>query len=138
MIAGNAWAYSDDFCRYADKPPVKVCDSEYFGIDALNRLYEAADGSWVCLEVHTDAEFTSLSTTGLGIAELASDERFATPTARAIHDDELEASLAAEFATRPANQWEGALSAVGVGCVEVNMKGRRCSRRTIRSCGRPD
>ncbi|MBV9512089.1 MAG: CoA transferase, partial [Caulobacteraceae bacterium] len=53
MIAYNAWAYSDDFCTYAGKPPVPLCDEEDFGLGALERLYPAADATWLCLTVRS-------------------------------------------------------------------------------------
>ena len=34
MISGNAWCYSDDFCTYDGKPPIPLCDSEYYGTGA--------------------------------------------------------------------------------------------------------
>ena len=82
MIGGNAWAYSDDFCSYAGKPPTALCDSEYYGTSALDRVYEAAEGSWVSLAVKTDAEFSALLE-AVDLPELASDERFASAAARA-------------------------------------------------------
>jgi crotonobetainyl-CoA:carnitine CoA-transferase CaiB-like acyl-CoA transferase len=123
MIGGNAWAYSDDFCDYAGKPPVPLCDSEYYGTSALDRVYQAVGDGWVCLAVRTDAEFSALVKT-MGLAELASDERFATAEARAAHDAALQEVLAAGFRQKAAGEWESALTAAGVGCVEVNMLGQ--------------
>ena len=123
MIGGNAWAYSDDFCSYAGKPPTVLCDSEYYGTGALDRVYEAAEGSWVCLAVKTDAEFSALLGV-IGRPELATDERFASAATRAVHDDELVDLLGACFAEKPAAEWESELSAVRVGCVNVNLLGQ--------------
>ena len=122
MISGNAWCYSDDFCTYDGKPAVVVCDSEYFGTSAVDRLYETADG-WVCLAVRTPHEFESLLGT-LGLPELATDPRFATSAARAANDDALAAAFGARFKEKPAAEWEAALLAVDVGCVEAYMKGQ--------------
>jgi crotonobetainyl-CoA:carnitine CoA-transferase CaiB-like acyl-CoA transferase len=122
MIAGNAWAYSDDFCAYEDKPAVPICDDEYYGLHALERLYETASG-WVCVVAITGAEWRALAGT-LGAPELAEDARFATEDARLQHDDELVAVLGELFATRPASEWEAAFSAAGVGCVEVFLEGQ--------------
>jgi crotonobetainyl-CoA:carnitine CoA-transferase CaiB-like acyl-CoA transferase len=120
MIGGNAWAYSDDFCSYAGKPPTPLCDSEYYGTAALDRLYEAAGDTWVSLAVRSDGEFAAL----LGALGLETDERFATASARAEHDDELASLLGNAFAERVAAEWESTLTAVRVGCVEVNLKGQ--------------
>jgi len=123
MIGGNAWAYSDDFCDYAGKLPIPLCDSEYYGTSALDRLYEAGGDGWVCLAVRTDAEFSALLDV-IGLPELATDERFATESARAQYDDELIELLGKLLKDRSATEWESALSAARVGCVEVNMKGQ--------------
>jgi crotonobetainyl-CoA:carnitine CoA-transferase CaiB-like acyl-CoA transferase len=112
MISGNAWAYSDDFCTYNGKPPIPLCDSEYYGTSALDRVYEAANGSWVCLTVQTDDEFDALVRT------------LRVPEARDANNDELESLLAAKFAERPAAEWESELTAADVGCVECNLFGQ--------------
>jgi crotonobetainyl-CoA:carnitine CoA-transferase CaiB-like acyl-CoA transferase len=112
MIGGNAWAYSDDFCSYAGKPPVPLCDSEYYGTSALDRLYAAADGSWVALAVRSQGELSRLLN-AVGISDTVTED-----------DDELVSVLGKCFAERPAAEWESLLSAVRVGCVEVNTKGQ--------------
>ena len=123
MIGGNAWAYSDDFCRYEGKPPIPLCDSEYYGTGALDRVYPASGDGWVCLAVWSDSEFAALAG-ALGMPELTGDKRFAGKAARAEHDDELVALLTKKLAEKPAAEWESALSAARVGCVEVNMVGQ--------------
>lgn len=122
MIAGNAWCYSDDFCTYEGKPPMLLGDDDYHGTSALDRVYPAANGTWICLVVPTDREFVALAT-ALGKPELGSDERFSTAAARAFNDAALVTTLGACFTTRPATEWESVLSAVRVGCVEANLKG---------------
>lgn len=123
MIAGNALAYSDDFCTYDGKPPVALCDDDYFGTSALDRVYPAADGTWVCLVVRTDAEFSALATI-VGEPALASDERFVDVTARVKSDDALVVALGSRFATRPALEWEALCTPARVGCVAVTMTGQ--------------
>jgi crotonobetainyl-CoA:carnitine CoA-transferase CaiB-like acyl-CoA transferase len=123
MIGGNAWAYSDDFCSYDGKPLIPLCDSEYYGTGAVDRVYPASGDGWVCLAVRTDAEFAALLE-ALELAELVTDERFASRAARAENDDELQTLLAARFTERPAAEWESVLTAARVGCVEVNMAGQ--------------
>ena len=123
MIGGNAWAYADDFCSYEGKPPVPLCDDEYYGTSALDRVYRAAEGTWVCVAVRSDAEFERLVGT-IGLPELATDERFAGAEDRAANDDALIAALGARFAEKPAAEWEASLCGVRVGCVAVNMQGQ--------------
>jgi crotonobetainyl-CoA:carnitine CoA-transferase CaiB-like acyl-CoA transferase len=123
MIAGNAWAYSDDFCSYAGKPPVALCDDENWGTSALDRLYAAAEDTYVCLAVRSERDFRSLVSV-MGLPDVADDERFKTDTGRREHDTALSAALAARFGDKPAAEWESALTAADVGCVEVNTAGQ--------------
>jgi crotonobetainyl-CoA:carnitine CoA-transferase CaiB-like acyl-CoA transferase len=123
MIAGNAWAYSDDFCTYDGKPPVALCDDENWGTSALDRLYAAAEDTWVCLAVRSEREFRSLVSV-MGMSDVADDERFATEVGRREHDAALGAALAARFRDKPAAAWESALTAADVGCVAVNTDGQ--------------
>jgi crotonobetainyl-CoA:carnitine CoA-transferase CaiB-like acyl-CoA transferase len=123
MIGGNAWAYADDFCSYEGKPPVPLCDDEYYGTSALDRVYQAGEDTWVCVAVRSDTEFERLVGT-IGLPELATDERFARAEDRAANDDSLVAALGVRFAEKPAPEWEASLSGVRVGCVAVNMQGQ--------------
>jgi crotonobetainyl-CoA:carnitine CoA-transferase CaiB-like acyl-CoA transferase len=122
MIGSNAWAYSDDFCAYDGKPPASQCDDEYYGTSALERVYQTAEGGWVCLAVRSDAEFRAALST-LGLPELAGDPRFANAAARAENDARLISEISAAFAKRSASEWEFSLTAAGVGCASVTMEG---------------
>ncbi len=121
MIAGNAWAYSDDFCTYKNKRPMLICDEEYYGIHALERVYPTKEG-WVQLVVRNDREVHDFLS-AVGKADLLNDLRFATPESRLNNTDALIAELEPVFASRTAAEWEASLSAEGIGCVECNMKG---------------
>ena len=112
MISGNAWCYSDDFCTYDGKPPIRLCDSEYYGTRALDRVYETAEG-WICLAVRTQREFEAL-VSALDLPE----------EARSAGEDALAAMLASRFKEKPAADWETTLLAADVGCVEAFMKGQ--------------
>ncbi|MCT7657195.1 CaiB/BaiF CoA transferase family protein [Mycobacterium deserti] len=112
MIGGNAWAYSDDFCTYEGKPTIPLCDSEYYGTSALDRVYPASEGGWVCLAVRSDAEFAALRDM-MGLGDVT-----------AADDDALESALTARFAQKTAAEWEAQLTAARVGCVEVNTMGQ--------------
>jgi crotonobetainyl-CoA:carnitine CoA-transferase CaiB-like acyl-CoA transferase len=122
MISGNAWCYADDFCSYTGKPPVAVCDDDYFGLSALERVYPAAEG-WVCLVVRTAREWRAL-TEVIGRPELATDPRFATEQARQANDSELTRVLGARFAEQPSAAWEELLSQADVGCVVAGLQGQ--------------
>jgi crotonobetainyl-CoA:carnitine CoA-transferase CaiB-like acyl-CoA transferase len=122
MIGSNAWAYSDDFNHYDGKPPLALCDSEYFGINALYRNYETAGGTWVTLALTTEGEWEAL-VGSIGIDGLGTDPRFATAEGRSTHDRELIALLEARLMDRNASDWEADLNAAGVGCVAAFMGG---------------
>ena len=121
MIAGNAMAYSDDFCTYEGKPSARLCDDENYGTSALDRVYEAADGTWLCLHVPTDAEFDALAG---AIGEALRDPQFSDASSRARNDDQLGAALADAFRAKPAAAWQRELTECGVGCAEVAMAGQ--------------
>lgn len=123
MIGGNALAYSDDFCSYEGKPPSALCDEECYGTGALDRVYRAAEGTWVYLSARLDSEFDAL-VRELGRPELAGDERFGSDATRRDHDPDLARVLGELFALRPAAEWEALLSKAGVGCVEADTRGQ--------------
>ena len=121
MISANAWCYADDFCSYAGKPATPVCDDDYFGLSALERVYPAAQG-WVCLVVRTEGEWRAL-TDAISLPELAADPRFATAADRQCNDEELIRILGARFAEQNSAAWEELLSEADVGCVDVGFAG---------------
>jgi len=122
MIAGNAWAYADDFCTYEGKPARPLCDEDYYGLHALERLYPAADGTWLCIALCTQREFEDLAS-AMGAPTLAADPRFATTDARRENDGALIAALSEAFLRRPALEWEQRLSAADVGGAAVSPQG---------------
>lgn len=126
MIGSNAWAYADDFCAYAGKPPAEITDDEYWGVSGLDRLYEAGEDTFVCVSVYSDQDFTRLMDL-LGAPDVISDARFATRAARAEHDDELIVTIAELLSTRPAAAWEKAAIEARVGVVAVAMEGHGIS-----------
>jgi crotonobetainyl-CoA:carnitine CoA-transferase CaiB-like acyl-CoA transferase len=123
MIGSNAWCYSDDFCTYAGKPPVPLCDDDAMGIHALERVYPAADGSWVQLAVRTQRELDQLMST-IGRPELLDDPRFSSADSRAANDAALIKELSSVFIGRSADEWEADLTAADVGCVACDLKGQ--------------
>jgi crotonobetainyl-CoA:carnitine CoA-transferase CaiB-like acyl-CoA transferase len=114
MLGGNALCYSDDFCTYREKPQLPRSDAESYGLNALYRLYRAADG-WVFLAAPTEREWGDLIK-ALDAPQLAAAQRFASSEARRANDDALIGALADIIATRPGAELEATLSAVGVGC----------------------
>jgi crotonobetainyl-CoA:carnitine CoA-transferase CaiB-like acyl-CoA transferase len=110
MIAYNA--------SYAGQPATRPADDQFFGMNALYRMYRAADG-YVFLAAPLPREWPALTKAMSPYVDLHADERFADADSRAAHDDELIAALTPVFATKTTLQWEHELSAQDVGCVEV-------------------
>ncbi|MGE3960087.1 MAG: CaiB/BaiF CoA transferase family protein [Dehalococcoidia bacterium] len=118
MMTANAYANLDDFVAYDGKPERAAPLPGLTGLNALYRLYEAAEG-WVFLAAPTDREWRAL-VRALEAPSLLEDARFATPEARAAHDTELGEALAAHFRARPAGAWERVLAAADVACVRAD------------------
>jgi crotonobetainyl-CoA:carnitine CoA-transferase CaiB-like acyl-CoA transferase len=103
---------------YAGRPETKTTDDQFFGLNALYRMYRAGDG-WVFLAAPLAREWPALAKAMSPYVDLHADERFAGPASRAEHDDALIEALTPVFATKSAADWEHELSAQDVGCVEV-------------------
>ncbi len=121
MLLGNAYANLDDFLSYEGKPERPLVDADLYGLNALYRLYPAAEG-WVFLACVTNDEWRELCT-ALDRAGLRDDPRFATAAARRANDAALAALLAEAFATRTADAWEEQLTAQDVACVRADRAG---------------
>jgi len=122
MIGANAMAYADDFCTYEGKPPALITDDEYWGVGALDRLYEAAEDTYVCVAVYSDVDFGRFAEL-IGAPQLADDPRFATVDARAENDADLLKEVTHRLGARPAGDWETDAIKLRVGCVAVSMAG---------------
>lgn len=101
---------------YAGRPDIATCDEDFLGMGALYRLYPAADG-WVFLAAPKDEEWDDLVAALVPYVDLAGDDRFATPAARADNDGALSEVLAGVFAKRDKIDWENELTSQDVGCV---------------------
>jgi crotonobetainyl-CoA:carnitine CoA-transferase CaiB-like acyl-CoA transferase len=110
MIAYNA--------SYASRPAETAADEQFFGMNALYRMYRAADG-YVFLAAPLPREWPALTKALSPYVDLHADERFADAESRAQHDDELIDALTTVFAAKTKLEWERELSAQDVGCVEV-------------------
>jgi len=103
---------------YPSRPADRASDDEFFGMNALYRMYRAADG-YVFLAAPLPREWPALAKAMSPYVDLHADERFADADARAAHDDDLIAALTQVFATKTKLEWEHELTAQDVGCVEV-------------------
>ena len=80
--------------------------------------FHAADQS-IALAVGTDGQFARLCAV-LGLAPLASDERFATNPQRVAHREELRTALETELRTRSAAAWIEAFTEANIPAGRVN------------------
>lgn len=118
MLCANGYALSEQWIRYEGKEARRELDADLLGLDALYRLYETAEG-WVFLACFGQEEWEALCG-ALGEPGLTEDGWFASPEARAEHDEALAAALAAVFKRRAADDWEADLAPQGVGCVRAD------------------
>jgi crotonobetainyl-CoA:carnitine CoA-transferase CaiB-like acyl-CoA transferase len=118
MLCTTAYALSEDAVQYSGRPQRRTADLLLYGISALYRLYEAADG-WVFLACPQPREWPLLSAALAEECTLAADERFRTADDRARDDAALAEVLATVFRRHPAQVWEERLTAHDVACVEV-------------------
>jgi crotonobetainyl-CoA:carnitine CoA-transferase CaiB-like acyl-CoA transferase len=103
---------------YTSRPAETAADEQFFGMNALYRMYRAADG-YVFLAAPLPREWPALAKAMSPYVDLHADERFADAESRVQHDDELIAALTTVFASKTKLEWERELSAQDVGCVEV-------------------
>src|ERR1700761_2598076 len=77
---------------YATRPAETAADEQFFGMNALYRMYRAADG-YVFLAAPLPREWPALAKAMSPYVDLHADERFTDAESRAAHDDELIAAL---------------------------------------------
>jgi crotonobetainyl-CoA:carnitine CoA-transferase CaiB-like acyl-CoA transferase len=118
MMLSNAYTLSEHFIDYAGRPPRVFPDAGMHGLHALYRLYPAGEG-WVFVAAGEDRDFARLCD-AVGRPDLAADGRFATAEARARSQEDLVSELEGIFKGRRAQDWEDALTTVGVACVQAH------------------
>lgn len=119
MLQSCAHCLAEDMVEYDGRPAPLTADAEAYGLSALYRLYEAADG-WIFLAAPSPHEWESLVaalTERDGGAALASDSRFATADLRQANDAALAEMIAGVIRQRTARDWETDLIARDIGCV---------------------
>jgi crotonobetainyl-CoA:carnitine CoA-transferase CaiB-like acyl-CoA transferase len=121
MLQANAWANADEAYDYRERPPYNLPDAQCYGLNALYRLYQTAQG-WVFLACVSDREWKAFSG-AVDRTDWPADPRFATASARKEHDGELATEVGRIFASKSAEQWERMLTAAGVACVATSASG---------------
>ena len=118
MMGANAYANSDDFIWYEDKPERPDLGDTLLGPDATYRLYECSEG-WVFLGLFLEKEWIQFCN-AIESPELASDRRFRTRQDRVQNRDQLENLLSSLFIGDTADNWELLLATIGLGCVRAD------------------
>lgn len=118
MLATAQQALIPHNVSYASRPVIATADKDFYGLNALYRMYRCADG-WVFLAAPLPQEWPALAKAMAPYVDLDADDRFASPSSRAQHDGALVAALQAVFATKTKLEWEHELTSQDVGCVEV-------------------
>lgn len=77
-----------------------------------NNAYRTSDGRDIMV-ISINDKFWAILAKALGLAEMITDERFATKAARLRNRAELDRRVAAAFATKTMAQWDAELSAAG-------------------------
>ncbi|NYI75524.1 CaiB/BaiF CoA-transferase family protein [Nocardioides panzhihuensis] len=103
---------------YEGKGETPHPDPDFYGLNALYRLYQSNDG-WVFLAAPEADEWDDLVKGLASHVDLGADERFSTPELRVENDSDLAEVLAGVFAKGAKRDWETDLTAADVGCVLV-------------------
>jgi crotonobetainyl-CoA:carnitine CoA-transferase CaiB-like acyl-CoA transferase len=108
---------SREFMKFRGKPPRRHADKGQYGLSALHRLYETAEG-WIYLAAEGEGYWPGLCS-ALDREDLASDPRFASPNARAENDAALALELEQTLRGRASAEWLSALEEKEVPCAPV-------------------
>ena len=114
IINAALFLSSDAFVGPESLPTRPHLDGAQMGLGALYRLYETSEG-WLCVAAIDDDSWRTLADV-LGLGNLATDDRFATPADRERHGTQLASLLEPVFLRRSAAEWFAALDARGVPC----------------------
>jgi crotonobetainyl-CoA:carnitine CoA-transferase CaiB-like acyl-CoA transferase len=119
MLNTMGHCMSEDLVEYEGRSSLVEVDREILGLNALYRMYHAADG-WVFLASVTDRDWERLvAALGPKLGDLAEDARLTTGEGRRVADSHIIETLTTMFPNRAAREWEADLTAAGVACVEV-------------------
>lgn len=112
QLHSSLWTTSEHFLD-ANREPVYGLrlDAEQAGFDALDRIYQTADG-WVCICCRSDDRFAALAC-AVGMPGLLTDADFGTAKLRTSNDAKLLAALRPWFAAQTSAEAFEALDAAG-------------------------
>ncbi len=98
-----------EFMDYPGRKPVDKGGNRIIGINALTRHYQTSDERWLMLYCPKEQHWLELCRS-MGLGDLPTDPRFATPVKRAENDNSLSEVLNKAFAEKPAGYWLEVLS----------------------------
>ncbi len=115
MFGANAYANSDDFLSYADKPGRAMPDEQLLGLSATYRLYPCAAEQWVFVALTNDREINKFidALTDAGLSAPPMDVLVAG-------DSQTSDALTDLFVTHDADFWQQLFITAGVGCVRAD------------------
>ncbi len=108
---------SREFMTFQGKPPRRFADKGQYGLSALHRLYETAEG-WIYLAAESEQFWLGLCG-ALDREDLAIDPQFASPNARAENDAALTIELEQTFSGSTMTEWLSVLEEKKVPCAPV-------------------
>lgn len=114
LMANGVWSNAFLAQAMLCGAPFKLRPKREESLNALNNLYEAADGRWFMLAmVSEDRQWPGLLK-AIGRPELAADARFVDKPARIANSHALVAELDRTFATRDYAWWQARMDECGV------------------------
>jgi crotonobetainyl-CoA:carnitine CoA-transferase CaiB-like acyl-CoA transferase len=102
-----------EFMDYPGRNPVNKGGERLIGLNALTRHYQTADERWLMLYCPQESHWPGICR-AMGLENLFSDLRFATPEKRSENDKTLSEILLKAFAQKPAEHWLEVLSQADV------------------------
>jgi crotonobetainyl-CoA:carnitine CoA-transferase CaiB-like acyl-CoA transferase len=114
LLANGLWANGFFVQAHLSGAQIPVRPPRTQVVNPLSNIYRCQDDRWLNLVIiNAVREFEPLLKV-LGCAQLAQDERFHSPQARAIHHAALIEIFDRQFATQPLASWRRQLDAAGI------------------------
>lgn len=117
LLNAGALLTLEDFTEYEGRVPRRIADKGQYGLSALHRLYETAEG-WLYVSAEAQQDWEALCE-ALGRRELPQDIRFASPKGRQENDVALASELTVAFQKGRAKELFSVLRQANVPCAEV-------------------
>jgi crotonobetainyl-CoA:carnitine CoA-transferase CaiB-like acyl-CoA transferase len=114
LMANGLWANSAFAQAQLNGTPPAPRAPRSEAPNPIANIYRCADDRWLNLTILNTRQFPALCEALELQPEIARDERFATPDARAMHHAALIAIFDQRFASRPLSQWRERLDAAGI------------------------